>query len=128
MKLEIVRERRRQPTERTDDAQEAADMAAVLAVLAEAVDKTHIPASTYRRVLRFVLPIHDTYRGTKLTARRKVAGEKIFDDDRVLTSGTIRTSYEPLALDWLGVTLVKLEAEHRGERPPKNGLPNLTPS
>jgi len=128
MALEIVREKRAElPDSATDDAHEAADMAAVLEILTKAVDRAHIPASTDRRVLRFVLPIHDNYRGASLTARRTAAGENIFDGDRVVTPGTIRTSYEPRALDWLSVVLVKLEAEQRGEIAPTADFPHLEP-
>ncbi len=128
MELEIVREKRDTlPDSATDDAHEAADMAAVLEVLTTAVDRAYIPASTDRRVLRFVLPIHEEYRGASLTARRTAAGENIFDGDRVVTPGTIRTSYEPKALDWLAVVLVKLEAERRGETAPTRDFPHLEP-
>lgn len=128
MEMQIVLEKRPSlPDSATDDAHEAADMAAVLDVLTNAVDRAHIPASTDRRVLRFVLPIYDDYRGASLSARRTVAGEKIFDGDRVVSSGTIRTSYEPKALDWLGVVLVKLKAERRGEPPPAAEFPQLKP-
>ena len=128
MELKIICERRQPlPDSATDDAHEGADMVAVLDVLTKAIDRAHIPASTDRRVLRFVLPIHENYRGASLSARRTAAGENIFDGDRVLTPGTIRTSYEPKALDWLGVVLVKLEAEQRSETPPTGDFPRLEP-
>jgi hypothetical protein len=127
MQLEIVlAEREPVPDDATEKEHEAADMAAVLSVLDKAVDKAHIPSSKDRRVLRHVLPIYEQYRGAPLKARRTAAGENIFDGDRVVAPSTIRTSYEPKALDWLGVILIKLEAEKRGEAPPTD-VPRLQP-
>ncbi|HUB73954.1 MAG TPA: hypothetical protein VL979_07960 [Solirubrobacteraceae bacterium] len=132
LSLKIVEDERTPPAEpATDDQHEAADMAAVLSVLSKVVDKQHIPSSKDRRVLRFVLPIYEDHdgaplRGAPLLSRRTIAGEEVIDGDKVVAPATIRTSYEPKALDWLGVILVQLEAERRGEEPPAD-LPHLAP-
>lgn len=126
MQLKIVQAERELPPESaTDDAQEAADLAAVLTVLNHAIDKAHIPSSKNRRVLRNVLPIFGELRGEPLKVRRTVAGERFVDGAHKVGPDTIRTSYEPTALDWLGAILVKLEAESRGEEPPTDELPQL---
>ena len=115
--LEIVR-CRVPPEILDDDGDEAEDAKAkaLVAVLTEAVDL--IGQRKYRRVLRYVLPIRKEYLGKPVKERRVAAGQNLKDGKKAVKAGTIRTHYEPKALDQLARMLVKMESEHRGEMSP----------
>jgi hypothetical protein len=40
------------------------------------------------------------------------------ENDKPVEPSTIRTYYEPRALNQLAVVVIRMEAEHRGEDPP----------
>jgi hypothetical protein len=92
---------------------------ALVAVLKEAVTRDRMPKRGYRLILRCVLPLKDELVGKSVTERRTAAGEALLEEDGVVQPSTIRTYYEPRALDNLATVLVAMEAEHRGEDPPE---------
>jgi hypothetical protein len=104
-----------------EDAREAASAAALASVLEEAIASARI-GRTNRRVLKNVLPLRDDLAGKSVEERRNAAGEDIKGDSRV-SPGTIRTYYEPKALNALAVALVEMEAAYRGEQFPEDALP-----
>ncbi len=115
LNLDIVSSRIKVGPETDEEEQERAQAQALLAVLTSAVDKKQLMQRKHRRLLKYVLPLKDEYAGKTIEERRRAAGENLTDGKRVVKSGTIRTYYEPRALDQLAITLVRMEAEHRGQ-------------
>jgi hypothetical protein len=113
------------PDDADDEAHDVADTEALLDVLGQAASRSHIGNRRYRRVLRHVLPLYNVpgyerYRNMPLEERRTAAGENLTgnENDPAVRASTIRTYYEPRALDQLGVALIRMEAKERDEEPP----------
>jgi hypothetical protein len=99
-----------------EDAEEIATAEAFIALVTQVVgDKKLVRQRKHRRLLRYVLPLLDEYVGKGLDERRTAAGANMTSGDEVVKPGTVRTYYEPRALDELARVLVEMEAEHRGE-------------
>jgi len=99
-----------------EDVQEIATAKAFVALVTEVVgDKKLVRQRKHRRLLRYVLPLLDEYMGKGLEERRTAAGANMTSGDEVIKPGTVRTYYEPRALDELARVLVEMEAAHRGE-------------
>jgi hypothetical protein len=128
LELQVVTQKRSTlPADADDDKRDAADADALLALLGEAVDRERISNRRYRRVLRYVLPLYlvpgyEQYRNATLDERRDAAAQNLTgnENDKAVEPSTIRTYYEPRALNQLGVVLIRMEAAHRGgeELPP----------
>ena len=118
LRLQIV-QHRISHGDMTEDEREADEAAALISVLKEAVARERMPIRRYRRLLRFVLPLDEQYLGTTIGVRRAAAGEHLMDGRRTVKPGTIRTYYEPRALDALAKALVAMEAAARKESPPQ---------
>jgi hypothetical protein len=118
LRLELVRERLQAPTGADADSEDARDAAyaqALVAVLKDAVEGDgRILFRKHRRLLRYVLPLKEEYAKKSIKDRRTAAG-KDAADGKPVKAGTIRTYYEPRALDELARVLVEMEAEKRGE-------------
>jgi hypothetical protein len=117
LELEIVRSLVDGDPDADDDESEAALAAAVESVLQEAVNKERMPIRRYRRVLKNVLPLKEELVGKPINDRRAAAAQDLKDGKAPVKPGTIRTYYEPRALDDLARVLIEMEAEHRGQRP-----------
>ena len=132
LELQIVTQKRRElPAGADDDKRDAADADALLTLLGKAVDRQRINNRRYRRVLRYVLPLYivpgyEQYRNAPLEERRNAAAQNLTgtEDDKHVEPSTIRTYYEPRALNQLAVILIRMEAEHRDEDPPAD-LPRV---
>jgi hypothetical protein len=132
MELQIVLDRRTKlSADADDDVRDVADADALVTLLGEAVERKRIPNRRYRRVLRYMLPLYtipgyEQYRGTSLEDRRDAAAQNLTGEQngKTVEPSTIRTYYEPRALNQLAVVLIMLEAEHRGEEPPAS-LPRV---
>jgi hypothetical protein len=81
--------------------------------LKEAVEK-RLLFRRYHRLLRYLLPLQAEYLGKSIKERRIATGMNM--TKKPVKPGTIRTCYEPRALDELAKVLVEMEAEHRGEQ------------
>ena len=109
-----------------EHARDAAYTAALIAALEEAIEKPWIGGKS-RRVLRNILPLKEELLGKPVKERRTVAGREITQGHKVVKPGTIRTYYEPRALDSLAMALAELEAEYRGETSPNEAFGDATP-
>ncbi len=126
LELQIVTKACRALSDDADDeTRDEADTEALLDVLGQASSRTHIGNRRYRRVLRHVLPLYNVpgyerYRNMPLEERRTAAGENLTgnENDPAVRASTIRTYYEPRALDQLAVSLIRMEAKVRNEEPP----------
>jgi hypothetical protein len=121
LELQIVTSRLGVIDDADEDVRDQAYAAALVAVLDEAV-KDRILFRKYRRLLRYVLPLREGYLNKPIEARRKAAGKNLTDGKKVVQAGTIRTYYEPRALDALAQALVEMEAQKRGEASPVTGV------
>jgi hypothetical protein len=117
LELEIVRSQVAGDPDADDDETEAALATALESVLQDAVNKERMPIRRYRRVLKNVLPLKDELIGKPINERRATAAQDLKDGKAPVKPGTIRTYYEPRALDDLARVLIEMEAEHRGQRP-----------
>lgn len=132
LELQVVTHKRRDlPAGADDDERDAADADALLALLGEAVDRQRMNNRRYRRVLRYVLPLYivpgyEEYRYASLEERRDAAAQNLTgnENDKPVERSTIRTYYQPRALNQLAVVLIRMEAEHRSEDPPAD-LPRV---
>jgi hypothetical protein len=95
-----------------EDERDQAVTEALVAVLTDAVEK-NLLFRRHRRLLRCVLPLRTEYLDKNIEERRAAAGEYMMK--KAVKAGTIRTYYEPRALDELARVLVEMEAKHRGE-------------
>jgi hypothetical protein len=116
LKLKIVTSRIELPESASEDERDKAHTDALAAVLREAVEHPHIRRKS-RRVLNHVLPLIDDLLGKTIKERRTLAGLDLKERKEV-QPGTIRTYYEPKALDRLAAVLVDMEAAFRGETSP----------
>lgn len=98
-----------------EDDEERAYAEALVAVLKEAVDKRRIQSRKHRRLLKYVLPLREELLEKTIEQRRTAAGKNLTDGKKVVKPGTVRTYYEPRALDRLARALIAIECEHRGE-------------
>jgi hypothetical protein len=114
LSLEIVQSRLPPNLNGDEEKRDAAYTEALRSVLHEAVME-RVLTRRHRRLLRYVLPLIPEYLGTTVLERRTLAGEQMRDGIKSVKAGTIRTYYEPRALDQLAAALVAMEAEHRGE-------------
>lgn len=111
--LEIVVSRARLPVGAGEDERDQASTEALTAVLKEAVEE-RLLFRKHRRLLRYVLPLEAEYLDRSIEERRAAAGKNM--TKKPVKPGTIRTYYEPRALDELARILVEMEAEYRGEQ------------
>jgi hypothetical protein len=126
LELQVVTEKRKPlPPNAEDDDRDVADADALVALLDEAVKRERISHRRYRRVLRYMLPIYvrsgyEQLREASLKDRRSAVAEDLTGkkNGKTVEPSTIRTYYEPRALNQLTVVLILLEAERRGEKPP----------
>jgi hypothetical protein len=95
-----------------DDKREEDYAAALVSVLGEAVVKARIPQRAYRRVLKCVLPLRDEYLGLAIKDRRIVAAQELKTPKKTIKPATVRTYYEPRALDALATVLLEMEASY----------------
>ena len=109
LELEIVRARVTLPPDASQDERDAAEADALLAVVREAVERLR---GRYRRLLSYVLPLNQEFVGKPIKERRTAAG-KALKDGKTVKAGTIRTYYEPRALEDLARVLVDMDAGHR---------------
>jgi hypothetical protein len=110
--LDIVASRVEALDEDDEDKRDQAVTDSLTAVLAEAVEKKLL-FRRHRRLLRCVLPLRKELLGKNVEERRTAAGQ--YMTKQSVKAGTIRTYYEPRALDELARVLVEMEAKHRGE-------------
>lgn len=119
LSLRIVTSKLQLEDDADEDESDAAYATALVAVLNEAVTKKRMRTRRYRRTLRYVLGLKEEYLGRTVAERRIAAGENIKDEgEDPVKPDTIRTYYEPRAVNELAGVLVKMEAKHRGESPP----------
>jgi hypothetical protein len=117
LQLGLVTSRLDLAEDATEDERETANAHALTAVLAEAVEHPKIRRKA-RRVLKHVLPLIEEYLGTSIKERRTAASKAIKDGKKSVKPGTIRTYYEPKALDKLTEVLIEMEADHRSKMQP----------
>lgn len=123
LELQIVTSRVALGEEADEDQRETAIAEAFIALVREdVVKKKRVRQRKYRRLLRYVLPLDKDYIGKDVEERRTAAGENLTGGSKVVKPGTIRTYYEPRALDELARVLGEMEAELRGEAPPDAGI------
>jgi hypothetical protein len=110
--LEMVRSR----VDLDEDASEAehaeAYARALVSVLSEAVTSDEVGGKS-RRLLNDVLPLNAEYLGAPVKERRTAAGAHLKPGKKAISPGTIRTYYEPKALDKLAEVLVQMEFAFR---------------
>ena len=111
--LEIVAGQVQLPEGADEDERDQAFTEALTAVLKEAVERKLL-FRRHRRLLRYVLPLQAEYLGKSIEERRTAAGMNM--TKKPVKPGTIRTYYEPRALNELARVLVEMEADHRGEK------------
>jgi hypothetical protein len=116
LKLDLVRSLR---AELDGDAGEIeifqADAAALRPVLEDAVKHKSI-SGKHRRLLRDVLPLKDEHLGKSVKERRTEAGKDLKPGKKEdIGPDTIRTYYEPKALDKLTEVLWEMESEFRAK-------------
>jgi hypothetical protein len=114
--LQIVKSRLNLADGAGEDDRDEAHTEALTAVLKDAVQEGKVLFKKHRRLLRYVLPLEADFLGKSIEERRTEAGKKMISNKEV-KPGTIRTYYEPRALDELARVLVEMEAEHCGEAP-----------
>ena len=124
LELAIVTARLKIDEDADEDERDAAYAKALVAVLKEAVTKERMPIRRYRRVLKYVLPLKEEYLGKTIKERRTAAGRDLKDGKQAVKAGTIRTYYEPRALEDLARVLVEMETEYRGETLPESDFTN----
>lgn len=66
-----------------------------------------------------MLPLYDEYYGLPINERRRAAGGNFRGRRSQVLPGTIRTYYEPRALEALAAIPGQDGGEHRGEHPPE---------
>jgi hypothetical protein len=117
LKLKIVSSRVEElPENASEDERDKAQTSALVAILREAVEHPHVRRKS-RRVLNHVLPLIDELLGKTIKERRTLAGQDL-KEGKTVKPGTIRTYYEPRALERLAAVLVDMEARFRGEVSP----------
>lgn len=116
LEMEIVRSRVEGDPDADDDESEMALASAVESVLRDAVTKDRMRIRRHRRVLKNVLPLKEELLNAPINERRAAAAHDLRDGKKSVKPGTIRTYYEPRALDDLARVLVEMEAERRGQR------------
>jgi hypothetical protein len=109
--LAIVQGRVQAPPDVTEVQRFEAYTKALTSVLAEVVDDKEFPGKS-RRLLKALLPLDPDLLGAKLTDRR-IAAAKNLTPGKQVTPGTIRTYYEPKALQRLARVLVREELAFR---------------
>jgi hypothetical protein len=114
LELQIVVNRLKLPAKANEDARDSAYAKALTAALKDAVEGGRILFRKHRRLLRYVLPLEKEYLNKSIKERRTAAGKNL-SDGKPVGAGTIRTYYEPRALDELARVLVEMEAAARGE-------------
>ncbi len=112
----VGKRRRPKDGEDEDDVRDAVAAEVLTAVLVIAVGR--MLTSDYRRLLKRVLPLKQELLGEEIAVRRAAAQAALAERGTSVELETLRTYYEPRALDELAWYLVLLEAEHRGESPP----------
>jgi hypothetical protein len=123
LELRIVTSRVTLGKDASNDQREIATAEAFIALVGEVADnKKLVRQRKYRRLLRYVLPLENDCFDMDVEERRTAAGKNLFGGSKEVKPGTIRTYYEPRALDELARVLVEMEAESRGEAPPGAGV------
>jgi hypothetical protein len=117
LRLQIVRSRVELPPKADEDQRDDAFTKALTLVLAQAVEKMEAHRKS-RKVLKFVLPLKEEFLGTPIKERRAAAAKEIKDGKKTVKPGTIRTYYEPRALERLANVLVEMEAQFIAEHGP----------
>jgi hypothetical protein len=111
LELAIVQDRRKPLADDADEStRDSAHTDALTSVLAEAVDRPIIGGKA-RRLLQHVLPLKQELLGASIKERRTEAGKNLKPGKKTIKPGTIRTYYEPKALDKLVEALVGMERE-----------------
>lgn len=117
LELKLVTSRLNLPDNPTEEEEETAYAEALTEVLNEAVAmKNSGIRRKDRKVLKNVLPLRKNLLGEPIEKRRAAAGKDMKDGKKGVKPGTVRTYYEPRALDRLAQVLVNMEAEYRGEQ------------
>jgi hypothetical protein len=94
------------------DERDEAHADALKEVLTEAINHP-VMGGKARRLLENVLPLKEELIGASPKERRTEAGKHIKNGKKVIKPGTIRTYYEPDALNKLAEILVSMEHDHR---------------
>jgi hypothetical protein len=114
LELEIVHSRVETHDDTSENDRAVAYTKALTTVLQEAVESDRISGKS-RRLLRAVLPLKPEYLGRSVKERRIAAGKEMKDGKKV-QPGTIRTYYEPKALDKLTEVLLEMERTFNEQR------------
>ena len=112
--LASVQARRKSvPKDAPEADRHAADAEALTSVLQDAVNHKDINGK-HRRLLQDVLPLRPELLGKTIKERRKEAGKNLKPGKKDIGPGTVRTYYEPKALEKIAEAVCQIESKFRG--------------